>query len=45
MVTAKARKKVPVTPVVEIRGRKTTMGVIVEPISGTVNSFSAPWMA
>src|SRR5882762_2110754 len=45
MVTARARKKLPVTPVVEMRGRKTTIGVIVEPIRGTVNSRSALWMA
>ena len=45
MVTANARKNVPVTPVMETRGRKTTMGVIVEPIRGTVISFSALWMA
>src|SRR5712664_59297 len=41
MVTASARKKVPVTPVVEMSGRNTTMGVIVEPIRGTVSSLSA----
>ena len=41
MVTASARKKVPVTPVMEMSGRKTTMGVMVEPMSGTVSSFSA----
>src|SRR6266403_652191 len=34
IVIARARKKVPVTPVMEMRGRKTTMGVIVEPGSG-----------
>ena len=34
-VMASARKNVPVTPVIEISGRKTTIGVIVEPISGT----------
>ena len=43
MATAKARKKVPVTPVMEIRGKKTTMGVRVEPISGTVSSLRALW--
>src|SRR5215469_16010665 len=41
IVTASARKKLPVTPVVEIRGRKTTIGVTVEPIRGIVNSCSA----
>ena len=41
MVMANARKKVPVTPVMEISGRNTTIGVIVEPISGMVNSRSA----
>ena len=41
MATARARKKVPVTPVIEISGRNTTMGVSVEPISGTVSSLSA----
>src|SRR3989441_5012509 len=45
MVTARARKKVPVTPVIEMRGRKTTIGVMVDPISGTVNSRRALWMA
>ena len=34
MVTASARKKLPVTPVVAIRGTKTTTGVMVEKISG-----------
>ena len=29
MVRARARKKVPVTPVTAMRGRKTTMGVMV----------------
>ena len=38
MVTASARKKLPVTPVTEMSGRKTTTGVMVEPISGTVIS-------
>jgi hypothetical protein len=41
MVTARARKNVPVTPVIEIKGRKTTIGVIVDPISGTVISLNA----
>src|SRR5229473_5600327 len=41
MVTASARKKLPVTPVMEIRGRKTTIGVMVDPIRGTVISCSA----
>src|SRR3954462_5332994 len=43
MVTARARKKAPVTPVMEIKGRNTTIGVIVDPIKGTVNSRSALW--
>ena len=34
MVIARARKKLPVTPVTEISGRNTTMGVMVEPTSG-----------
>ena len=34
-VIASARKNMPVTPVIEISGRKTTIGVMVEPISGT----------
>ena len=34
-VTASARKNVPVTPVIEISGRNTTIGVMVEPTSGT----------
>ena len=34
MVTASARKKLPVTPVTAMSGRKTTTGVMVEPISG-----------
>ena len=41
MVTASARKKVPVTPVIAIKGRKTTIGVIVEPTKGTVISCNA----
>ena len=41
IVTASARKKLPVTPVIEISGRKTTIGVIVEPIRGMVISCSA----
>ena len=45
MVTASARKKLPVTPVMEMSGRKTTIGVMVEPISGMVSSRSALWMA
>ena len=32
---ASARKNVPVTPVIVIRGRKTTIGVMVDPISGS----------
>ncbi len=42
MVMASARKKEPVTPVMEMSGRNTTMGVMVEPISGTVNSRKRP---
>src|SRR5437660_1668738 len=34
-VTASARKKVPVTPVMTTSGRNTTIGVIVDPMSGT----------
>ena len=34
MVMARARKKLPVTPVVAISGRKTTTGVMVEKTSG-----------
>ncbi len=34
MVTARARKKLPVTPVTEMSGRKTTTGVMVEKTSG-----------
>ena len=41
MAIARARKNVPVTPVIEISGKNTTMGVNVEPISGTVSSFRA----
>ena len=40
-VIASARKKTPVTPVIEISGRNTTIGVMVEPISGTRISRSA----
>ena len=32
---ASARKNVPVTPVIEINGRNTTIGVMVDPTSGT----------
>ena len=45
MVTARARKNVPVTPAIETSGRKTTIGVMVEPISGMVISSSALWIA
>ena len=45
IVTARARKKVPVTPVIEISGRNTTIGVTVEPTSGTVISRKALWIA
>ena len=38
---ASALKNVPVTPVIVISGRKTTIGVSVDPISGTVSSLSA----
>ena len=38
MVMASARKKLPVTPVTAISGRKTTTGVIVEPTRGRVIS-------
>ena len=38
MVTARARKKLPVTPVTAMRGRKTTTGVMVEKTSGVVIS-------
>ena len=41
MVMASARKKLPVTPVTETSGKKTTIGVIVEPTSGAVISFRA----
>ena len=41
MVTARARKKRPVTPLTETSGRKTTTGVMVDPISGMVISLSA----
>ena len=34
-VTASARKNAPVTPVIEISGRNTTIGVMVDPTSGT----------
>ncbi len=44
-VTASARKKVPVTPLIVTSGRKTTMGVIVDPIRGTRISCSAFRMA
>ena len=44
-VTASARKNTPVTPVMEISGRNTTMGVIVEPTSGTRISRMALRMA
>ena len=41
IVIASARKKLPVTPVTETSGRKTTTGVIVEPTSGTAISRKA----
>ena len=37
IATARALKNVPVTPVIVTKGRKTTMGVSVDPTSGTVN--------
>ena len=40
-VIASARKKTPVTPVINISGRKTTIGVIVEPTSGLLISEMA----
>ena len=40
-VTASARKNVPVTPVMDTSGKNTTIGVIVEPTSGTRISLSA----
>ncbi len=40
-VNARERKKTPVTPVIEISGRNTTMGVNVDPTSGTVISRRA----
>ena len=45
MVTASARKKLPVTPVMATSGTNTTIGVIVEPMSGTVSSRKALSMA
>ena len=36
-----ARKNIPVTPVIAISGKKTTIGVIVEPTSGTRNLAAA----
>ena len=41
MAIASARKNVPVTPVIVISGKKTTIGVSVDPISGIVSSSSA----
>src|SRR5580698_939579 len=41
IVTASARKKLPVTPDTAIKGRKTTTGVIVDPINGVVISRRA----
>src|ERR1700719_667244 len=41
IVTASARKKLPVTPVTAISGTNTTIGVIVEKTSGVVISDSA----
>ncbi len=42
-VSASARKKVPVTPVIEINGRNTTIGVMVEPTSVALES-PAVWL-
>ena len=42
---ASARKNAPLTPVIEINGRNTTIGVIVEPTSGTRISAIALRMA
>src|SRR6185437_14515292 len=44
-VMASARKNTPVTPVIEINGTKTTMGVMVEPTNGLVISARAARMA
>ena len=44
-VMARARKNTPVTPVIEISGRKTTIGVIVDPTSGLLISRIALRMA
>ncbi len=41
MAMASARKNVPVTPVIVISGKKTTIGVSVDPIRGIVSSLSA----
>ena len=41
MVMASARKKLPVTPLTDTRGRKTTTGVMVDPMSGVVISRRA----
>src|SRR5579862_2080889 len=41
MVIARARKKGPVTPAIEMSGRNTTMGVMVEPSRGTKSSRRA----
>ncbi len=41
MAIASALKNDPVTPVIVMSGRKTTIGVSVDPISGTVISLSA----
>ncbi len=41
IVTARARKKLPVTPATAMSGRNTTTGVIVEPTRGREISCSA----
>ena len=45
IVNASDRKKTPVTPVRIVSGRKTTTGVIVEPIIGAVISETALYTA
>src|SRR5262249_42633451 len=46
MVTARARKKLPYTPFMEMSGTKTTIGVMVEPVRGMMSSrraFCTDW--
>ena len=45
MVTARARKNTPYTPVITISGTNTTIGVTVDPSSGMVISLRALRMA